>query len=207
MLFLPELAEIVATVTRREPTVVTFAARTLRKDGLFPQTKRGRGATPMTAREAAQLILAVAGMQQAQQSSSVVNAYWRLKPTETRGVGGQVLSNIKRADGVDAPGDLQPELKPLYTQPMALGETLEFLIDRADALQDYDVAIEIRSPLPVAMIQLRKTKEVTPEFFSIYGARRGAGDGYDALVLGRNGLLVLHRALSGSSVGRQTPEE
>ena len=76
----------------------------------------------MTAREAAQLILAVAGMQQAQQSSSVVNAYWRLKPTETRGVGGQVLSNIKRADGVDAPGDLQPELKPLYTQPMAADE-------------------------------------------------------------------------------------
>lgn len=205
MLFLPELAEVVATVTRREPTVVTFAARTLRKDGLFPQTKRGRGATPMTAREAAQLILAVAGMQQAQESSSIVTAYWGLKPTETRGPGGRILSASKRKADIDALDGFEPQLEPLYANPMPLGDTLEFLIASAEALQGFKVGIEVRRPMLRANILLRKPEEVSPEFFAIYG-HRTAGDSYDALVLGLDGLLVLHRALNGSSVGRQTPE-
>lgn len=114
---LPALVTAAAEVDRHDRATVDHYARVIREAGYIPTTKRGSGAAEMTAREAANLLIALCGADAPKDAPLAIDRFRSLANNSPPGVPG---------------GGLLEMAKPVFeavVESATFGEALERLIE------------------------------------------------------------------------------
>jgi hypothetical protein len=123
---LPALVTVLAEVDGRDRATVDHYARTIREAGYIPTTKRGSGAAEMTAREAANLLIALCGADAPKEAPLAIDRF----------------RSLRRFCVWSDEEALAPALPPL-AEANTFGDALEYLID--DGVIELGVMVGIYS--------------------------------------------------------------
>jgi hypothetical protein len=145
---LPALVDAIAEVDGRDRATIDHVARIIREAGYIPTTKRGSGASEMTAREAANLLLALNGADAPKEGPLAIDRFRSLRQNETP------------YSGVNCEGFSQlPIAIKNVAEARTFGEALEALIDGAPDLSlclrqyVFETYGEQRAPLIFRMVE------------------------------------------------------
>ncbi|WP_281805363.1 hypothetical protein [Methylocystis echinoides] len=145
---LPALVDAIAEVDGRDRATIDHVARVIREAGYIPTTKRGSGASEMTAREAANLLLALKGADAPKDGPLAIDRFRSLRQEETP------------HSGVNYEGFSQlPIAIKNVAEARTFGEALEALIDGAPELSQclrqcvFEAYGEPRAPLIFKMVE------------------------------------------------------
>lgn len=124
---LPQIVDALSAADgRRDRATLDNIARAIREDGLLPDTLRGRGATPMSLRSVADLLIAVNLPVPRGEAAAAAEQFRSLRPLPASGAG---LPDVLKA--LDEAETFGAALEALIGQAEALGLLLMRLADEA----------------------------------------------------------------------------
>lgn len=192
---LPALVDAVTALDRRPRGAIDHVARVIREEGFIQTTKRGRGASDMTPRDAAALVLGLYGSSDAAGAAAAIAQIAALPrrgagidlhrlPAEFRAI----ATSATAVDAVACLIELAPNIRPLTgRRPVGSGTRNPILAN-----------VRLDRPSPQVQITLKWADGgVEGEFELRYSHNRGPGYGpYDVVTHLRETMFIeLHRTL------------
>jgi hypothetical protein len=125
---LPTLVTVLADVDGRERQAVEHIGRTIREAGYIPTGKRGGGAAEMTAREAANFIIALNGADSAKECPLAIDRFRSLRQ--------YMKGTYKEFEQYVESFEDQPEAMQVVADSRTFGEALEALVEGVPTLME-----------------------------------------------------------------------